>query len=330
MVGYVELGTDSWIGKITGSILQNANYGLLLFIYTSGLMFILRFFGGPIEHRLSPLGLLCVSAVLGCIGLTLLGNAQGIVLCIVAATVYALGKTFLWPTMLAVGSERFPKGGAITIGMLGGVGALSAGLLGSPGIGFKQDYYASQQLQEQSPPTFERYVAPTENTFLVVFRSKGLDGRKTNFLELDGKITKLLKEMSDPETSPQKRADLGPELRQLVKERDAALKDQELAQWWNSYGAPNRAEDREPVEEAGLFGGRMALLLTAAVPATMAVLYLLLILYFRARGGYKVEKVVHHAGEAADTAAWMERIDGPLSAEPPSEQVKRPDTDVKR
>ena len=54
MVGYVELGTDSWISKITGNILDNANYGLLLFIYTSGLMFVLRFFGGPIEHRLSP------------------------------------------------------------------------------------------------------------------------------------------------------------------------------------------------------------------------------------------------------------------------------------
>ena len=65
MVGYVELGTDSWIGKITGSILANANYGMLLFIYTSGLMFILRFFGGPIEHRLSPLGLLCTQRHLG-------------------------------------------------------------------------------------------------------------------------------------------------------------------------------------------------------------------------------------------------------------------------
>src|SRR5262249_13217554 len=146
MVGYVELGTDSWISKITGNIMGDPNRGLLLFIYTSGLMFTLRFFGGPIEHRLSPLGLLCVSGVLGAIGLTLLGNAEGILICVVAATVYALGKTFLWPTMLAVASERFPKGGAITIGMVGGVGMLSAGLLGGPGIGFKQDYFASHEL----------------------------------------------------------------------------------------------------------------------------------------------------------------------------------------
>src|SRR5262249_9399601 len=35
-VGYVELGTDSWISNITGNILANKNYGLMLFIWTSG------------------------------------------------------------------------------------------------------------------------------------------------------------------------------------------------------------------------------------------------------------------------------------------------------
>ena len=36
---------------------------------------------------------------------------------------------------------------------------------------------------------------------------------------------------------------------------------------------------------------------TAAVPATMALCYLLLIFYFRARGGYKVEVLVGHGAE---------------------------------
>ena len=143
MVGYVELGTDSWIGKITGSIMASPQKGLLLFVYTSGLMFALRFFAGPIVHRISPLGLLCLSGILGLTGLQLLGAATSVTLCIIAATVYAAGKTFLWPTMLAVVSEQFPKGGAITIGAIGGVGMLSAGLLGGPGIGFKQDFNAS-------------------------------------------------------------------------------------------------------------------------------------------------------------------------------------------
>ena len=51
LVGYVELGTDSWIGKITGAIMASPQYGLLLFVYTSSMMFALRFFAGPIVER---------------------------------------------------------------------------------------------------------------------------------------------------------------------------------------------------------------------------------------------------------------------------------------
>jgi MFS family permease len=116
LVGYVELGTDSWISKITGSIMADPKSGLLLFVYTSGLMFVLRFFAGPIEHATSPLGLLFISGIFGAAGLLLLGIAEGVIFCVFAATVYAIGKTFLWPTMLAVASELFPKGGAIVIG----------------------------------------------------------------------------------------------------------------------------------------------------------------------------------------------------------------------
>ena len=126
LVGYVELGTDSWISKITGAIMASPAAGLKLFVYTSLLMFALRFVAGPIVHTISPLGLLFVSACLGALGLTLLGSAVTVVSCVIAATVYACGKTFLWPTMLAVVSEQFPKGGAITIGAAGGVGMLKA------------------------------------------------------------------------------------------------------------------------------------------------------------------------------------------------------------
>src|SRR5687767_2626419 len=94
MVGYVELGTDSWIGNITGNILASPQKGLLLFVYTSGLMFVLRFFAGPIVHKISPLGLLFVSAVCATIGLRLLGAAGTGTLLVVAATIYGLGKTF--------------------------------------------------------------------------------------------------------------------------------------------------------------------------------------------------------------------------------------------
>ncbi len=71
MVGYVELVTDSWISRITGSILDETT-GRWLFVYTSALMFTLRFMAGPIVHKISPLGLLLTSAVLATIVLYVL------------------------------------------------------------------------------------------------------------------------------------------------------------------------------------------------------------------------------------------------------------------
>ncbi|MDQ3331652.1 MAG: MFS transporter, partial [Planctomycetota bacterium] len=68
-VGYVELGTDSWITNITNEIVKGQ--GLYLFIWASSIMFVLRFFAGPIVEKINPLGLLFISACLGCIGLLL-------------------------------------------------------------------------------------------------------------------------------------------------------------------------------------------------------------------------------------------------------------------
>jgi MFS family permease len=275
MVGYVELGTDSWIQKITGTITASAGAGVLLFIYTNILMFTLRFFAGPIEHRLSPLGLLFSCAVIAAVGLTLLGNAQGVFWCLLAVTVYGVGKTFFWPTMLAVVSERFPKGGALTLGAVGGVGMLSAGFLGSPGLGFKQDVYASAKLQEEAPTTFQRYAVEEEKTFLGVFHTKGLDGAKVAMLELAAREAK-----GDQEAAQE----LSKTLERL--QQAATPQQRQLAEWWE-VSKQYVQQDYQPVDAAGLFGGRMALLWTALVPATMAVLYLLLILYFQLQGGYK-------------------------------------------
>jgi len=299
MVGYVELGTDSWIAKITGAIMESTQKGLLLFVYTSGLMFALRFFAGPFVERISPLGLLFVSGILGFVGLQLLGAATSVALCVIAATVYALGKTFLWPTMLAVVSEQFPKGGAITIGAIGGAGMLSAGLLGGPGIGFKQDYHASNSLKAAAPQVYERYKAPKENTF-VGFKVVGLDGAKVGVLEDGG-------------------AELARAGQILESEGKSDRNHEELATWWSDaskyahtpeelklIGAKEMPEnpenDNRPVREAVLEGGRMALKLTSYVPAAMAVCYLLLILYFKARGGYKAVHVTD-APEAMPEAA---------------------------
>jgi len=55
-----------------------------------------------------------------------------------AATVFGVGKTFFWPTMLGVTSELFPRGGALLLGIMGGAGMLSVGLV-LPIMGSKFD-----------------------------------------------------------------------------------------------------------------------------------------------------------------------------------------------
>jgi hypothetical protein len=133
-----ELGTDGWI---TG-IMEGASHGRFhpgwVLVYTSAIMMILRFFAGPIIHSISPLGLLAVSALLAIFGLVWLGGAGTIGAIFAAATLYAFGKTFFWPTMLGVVADQTPRGGALTLNALGGIGMLAVGVLGFPYIGILQ------------------------------------------------------------------------------------------------------------------------------------------------------------------------------------------------
>jgi MFS family permease len=194
MVGYVELGTDSWIANIMSGYIQN---GVLLLVYTAGLMFVLRFFAGPIVERINPLGLLFVSSILACAGLYMMGTMVGtgtVGAILVAATVYGVGKTFFWPTMLGVVGERFPKGGALAMGAMGGIGMLSAGTLGGPGIGYTQDYKASQMLQELSPSAYKQVVSVDENRFLFFPPVHGLDGTKVADLTTSSPVYKEVHE----------------------------------------------------------------------------------------------------------------------------------------
>lgn len=128
-----EIGTDGWITGIMEGVFDEIHPGWIL-IHTSAIMMVLRFFAGPIVHRFSPIGLLIGSAVLAIAGLYWLSFASGTVI-FAAATLYALGKTFFWPTMLGVAGEQTPRGGALTLNALGGIGMLAAGVFGFPYIG---------------------------------------------------------------------------------------------------------------------------------------------------------------------------------------------------
>ncbi|MGY4385469.1 MFS family permease [Pedobacter sp. UYP24] len=141
-----ELGTDSWITDLMAP--EMTKIGLQagwVLVYTSAIMFVLRFFAGPLTHKVSSLGLLSLCSGVAVIGLYMLSASTGIMI-LVAATIYGLAKSFFWPTMLGLVSEQFPKGGALTLNITGGLGMIAAGVIGAGVLGFIQDKSVDQKI----------------------------------------------------------------------------------------------------------------------------------------------------------------------------------------
>jgi len=255
MVGAVELGTDGWIQNITGNILTSEQ-GKVLFVFTSALMFALRFCADFIEKKigLSPVAILLVSAILACVGLNLTSGINTFAGALVALTVYGIGKTFFWPTMLAVTSDRFPRTGAIAISIMGGIGMMSAGLVGSPGLGYSKDRFSGEALKAAAPASFDELKNAQPSKFLFFGDVFGLDGKK-----LGAAHEKLN------------------EARKTAADSNAAL--------------ATLSPDEKALVESSITGDRKTLVADSFIPATMAVIYLALMIYFKAIGGYKAVKI---------------------------------------
>ncbi|RFC42352.1 MAG: Fucose permease [Verrucomicrobia bacterium] len=239
LVGAVELGTDGWIESITGNLFT-ADQGKMLFIWTSSIMFGLRFCAHFIETKLgfTPISLLLLSAVLAAVGLTLASGMQTFSIALAALGIYALGKTFFWPTMLAVVGDRFPRSGAVAMSIMGGIGMLSAGLLGGPGLGYSKDRFASEALKTENAALYEQSKSATESKFLFLSGINAIDGKK-------------------------------------LEEAKTAVKEDKAS------------DDQKAVVKANQAGDRATLKADSFIPMAMAAIYLLLMFYFKAIGGYR-------------------------------------------
>ena len=163
-----EIGTDGWISSLMEAPMQAAGHNpAWVLVYTSAIMCALRFCAGPIVHKISPLGLLATCATLAVIGLTALSKTNGATMGVIfaAATLYAVGKTFFWPTMLGLTSEQCPKGGAVTLNAMGGIGMLAVGILGFPFIGGLQESTATQKLSASNPALYQSVTV--EKSYLL-------------------------------------------------------------------------------------------------------------------------------------------------------------------
>jgi len=155
MTAATELGPQKWQNSVMESTAHVS--GTLILVYTSGMMFILRHFAGPIAHKISPTGLLAVSSVLAGIGLFLLSTANSGVTAFAYATIFGLGIAYFWPTMLGVTAERFPKGGALAMALMGSIGNLAISQV-LPQMGRIVDTYAVAYVEQNGDPAIEKQI----------------------------------------------------------------------------------------------------------------------------------------------------------------------------
>lgn len=240
-----EIGTDGWISGIMEEAVSF--HGGWILVYTSVIMMVLRFYAGPIVHKLSPLGLLVVSCVLAIAGLFALSGATGVMMIFAAATLYALGKTFFWPTMLGIVSEQTPRGGALTLNAVSGIGMLAVGTLGFPYIGTLQ-----------SDKAIEAVASSAEMA-------------KVPGLVQDGAIAaSALEEKSIYEIIPYQ-----------------TLNDAAVDEMIKNAPAAEQETFNTALAEAKGGSAQKALANMAIFPAIMLVVFILMMLSFKARGGYR-------------------------------------------
>ena len=280
LLATTELGTDLWIQDIMTKVLSGetdaetltdaekvaeknaaAIKGAMFLIYTSAIMFVLRFFAGPIVHRISPLGLLAACSAIAAVGLYWLGNAQvpigatlssapgAFAALFAAATLYGIGKTFFWPTTLGVVSEQYPKGGALLMNAIAGVGMISIGTIGGPAIGTLQDTNFNTAVKEEMPEVHPQIITQTPGLF---FDYEAIDKAKV--------------------------AELPKAARKEIDAIQRHTKQHALAE-------------------------------IAWLPSIMCGCYLILISYFRARGGYRAEVLTGHA---ANDEKYTGGVPGPV------------------
>ena len=132
MTASIELGPNRWVSAVLEA---GGMKGILVLVYVNGIMAVMRYWAGPVVHRLSPTGILLVSAVLSGAGLLWLSMGGSVGSIFASATVFAIGVCYFWPTMLGFVSERIPRSGALGLGLMGTVGMAVVGLVTTPFMG---------------------------------------------------------------------------------------------------------------------------------------------------------------------------------------------------
>jgi fucose permease len=141
-----ELGPGQWVSNIFNDVMKSsAGAGILVLVWMNGIMYLMRQFLADVAHRVSPVALIASTAVAAAAGLFLLGSARTPFTAFAAAAIFAAGVAFWWPTMLGITSERFPRGGALLLAIIGATGSFSTAIAG-PVMGWINDHYGADRV----------------------------------------------------------------------------------------------------------------------------------------------------------------------------------------
>ena len=126
-----EWGPNQWIEQL----LQSVASPILVLAWIGTIMAIGRALAGRVLQVISSIELLLLASFFSLIGLVMLGQSSTTITVFASATIFALGITYFWPTMLGFVNENIPKSGALGLAVIGGWGMLASNfaqpLLGS-------------------------------------------------------------------------------------------------------------------------------------------------------------------------------------------------------
>ncbi len=273
----LEMGPSRWIPDI----LQAAGmHGILVAVWISAIMMVLRMFAAPFVERFSPPGILLGSSVLTGIGLLMFAFIEsGTIPIMFAATVFGCGVAFYFPTMVGLMSEKFPKAGSLGIVLLIGLGFFAAGssngIMGQIADGYLPENLDEQQtlsVLEQVEERFPAYVAKAEDASGDLEQLAELGYRPTDVQNVLGQAEDALgyyREHGEFDGTL-----TGNALRALVD--TGVEQEQELI---NEASTILRPADN--------YGGRMAFLWIAPLAFLVALVFLVVYLNDKKKGGYQ-------------------------------------------
>lgn len=267
MTASIELGPNRWIP----AVLESAGiHGILVLVWINLIMAIMRYKAGPVVHKLSPTGILLMSAIISGIGLYWLSYTETLTMAIMAGTVFALGVSYFWPTMLGVTSERIPKGGALALALVGGVGTIIVGLVTSPLMGKVADGFLDEKLELKETTIVLEQIVET-------YPSLSLQAGEKTSEDYDGAITASKEILKDIESNG-----VLPKLSTANALRSA------IAVAPNSEAAQSAKKILGPAEN---YGGKKSFRWVALLSILLTIIFGAL--YFRDRksGGYKAELI---------------------------------------